>query len=123
FTMQGFKVLYANPQDPRDPSALITLMPRQASYLDVQIEGGVRRAGDPGTTKKGPLVPGPDAMLDRHGSLGRGFVSKMLTDPDVFWATLNDQKKPTLYRRNGDDLEVLAMIVDEAEYDPIFDFY
>src|SRR5690554_2476043 len=69
FTMKSFGILLANPKSPRDPSAQISVMPRQASYLDVQIEGGTRKGGDHGATQKGPLVPGPDAKLDAHGNL------------------------------------------------------
>lgn len=63
------------------------MQPGQASYLDVQIEGGVRKAGDPGATKQGPLVPGPDAKLDLYGGLVLRLVSKMRADPDVFRTT------------------------------------
>ena len=122
FTLRGFKVLPASATS-KDPVALVSIMPLQAEYLGMQIDGGVRRAGDPGTTASGPLVPGPDAKLDRHGNLPRGYIKRQLADPDVFWTSLGVSDKPALVRRDGDELNILALIVDQAEYGKRFDFY
>lgn len=122
FTLRGFQVLPASVTSD-DPAALVSIMPQQAEYLQIQIDGGVRRAGDPGTTASGPLVPGPDAPRDQHGNLPRGYVRRQLADPDVFWTTLGVSDKPALVRRDGDELRILALIVDQTEYNRRFDFY
>lgn len=122
FTLKGFNVLPASVTSD-DPAALISIMPMQAEYLSIQIDGGVRRAGDPGTTASGPLVPGPDAKLDRHGNLPRGYIKRQLADPDVFWTTLGVSDKPALVRRDGDELKILALIVEQTEYEKRFDFF
>jgi hypothetical protein len=123
FTLRGFDVLPARVDDPRDLSALVSIRPLQAAYLEVQIDGGVRRAGDAVTTAQGPLVPGPDAKLNRYGNLPRGYVARELAKPDVFWTTLGVSDKPALVRRTQTGLEILALIVEETRYDKKFDFF
>lgn len=60
------------------------MKPTQAQYLELQIDGGIRRAGDYGTTKGGPIVPGNGARVNRHGNLPRGYVARMMQRRDVF---------------------------------------
>jgi hypothetical protein len=61
---------------PRDPAALILMKQPAERWLDLQVYGGVRRAGNTATTKLEPLVPGPAATLDQFGGRPYDFVSK-----------------------------------------------
>lgn len=121
FTLNGLRIFPAA-VDQRSPAALIRMMPRQASYLALQVDGGTRTAGDYGTTRAGPLVPGPDATLDRNGNLPRNFVRDALLDPTVEWVDLDGRGFPVLVRRGSGRLEILAVIAEEVEYEPTFDF-
>lgn len=124
FTLNAFGIMPATNRPGKDPDAVLFIQPIQAAYLDVQIDGGVRRAGDYATTKAGPIVPGPDARLDPYGNLPRGYVKRMAQRDDTFWTTLGVSDKPALVQRGaGDELKVLALIVDEIDYGQAFDFF
>lgn len=126
FTLEGVDFFKASVRtDGGDPSVLIYIRDRTASYIDVHVEGGSRRAGDPFTTKRGPIVPGPAAPRDAFGNLPRGYTAQMSQEPDVAWVTLKTGKPPALVRRRpGQPMEVLALIVEEVSFEAErFDFY
>lgn len=65
FTLEGVGVLKASIRtDGGDPSVLIFIWDRAASYLDLHVEDGARRTGDPFATRPHPIVPGPQAPGD-----------------------------------------------------------
>ncbi|MCJ2039869.1 hypothetical protein MKK64_05305 [Methylobacterium sp. E-025] len=105
--------------DGSDPSVLIYLKDRTASYLNLQVLGGTRHAGDPFTTKRRPIVPGPKAPRDNFGNLPWGYTAKAMQEPDVSSVTLKPDEPPALVRkRPGQPLEVLALIVNEVSFRP-----
>ncbi|KZB99705.1 hypothetical protein AU375_03993 [Methylobacterium radiotolerans] len=115
FSTAAWKVIHAK----TTPEAIVFAQPLQAQYLTYVVDGGVRRAGDYATTARGPLVPGKDAVLDQYGNLPRDFVTSALQDPNVAWATITPGKPPALIRHApGRDVEILALIVDEAVSNP-----
>ncbi|GJD46554.1 hypothetical protein AFCDBAGC_4436 [Methylobacterium cerastii] len=120
FTLEGVGVMKASIRTGGgDPSVLIYLKDRTASYLYLQVFGGTRHAGDPFTTKRGPIVPGPKAPRDNFGNLPRGYTAKAMQEPDVSWVTLKPGEPPALVRkRPGQPLEVLALIVNEVSFQP-----
>lgn len=122
FTRRSFAVMKAQLRN--DPSALIYVREIQAEYLELQIEGGIRRAGDYATSRLGPIVPGPHGQRDAFGNLPRGYIKKQMADPHVAWVNLRPDQPPMLIRREpGKPMEVLAIIVREIDYAPRFDFY
>lgn len=122
FTRRSFAVMKA--QLGNDPSALVYVREIQAEYLELQIEGGIRRAGDYATSRLGPIVPGPHGARDAFGNLPRGYIRKQMQDPHVAWVNLRPDQPPMLIRREpGKQMEVLAIIVREIDYAPRFDFY
>ncbi|WP_189424522.1 hypothetical protein [Devosia pacifica] len=124
FTLNAFGILPATPVPGRDPDIVINIQPLQAAYLGYQIDGNVRRAGDHATTKQGLLVPGPHAKLDRYGNLPRGYVARMQQRDDDFWTTFGFSDKPALVPRGaGNELKILALIVDEIAYERTFDLF
>lgn len=120
YTLQGVALYEATPRsDGGDPSALVFLLDDQAAYLELEIAGGPRAAGDYATTRLGPLVPGPAAPRDGFGGLPRGFVASALADPTVSWVTLKPGEPPALVRKvKGQPLEVLALIATKTHYAP-----
>ena len=125
FTVAGVRTFKATPRyDGGDPSALVFLADTQAAYLELEIFGGDRVAGDVATTKLGPLVPGPAAPRDAFGNLPRGYIAQAVQEPDVAWITLKAGEPPALVRTGRDGrLEILALIVEREHYDEKFDFY
>ncbi len=125
FTQRAIAILPANYRAGRDPDAIVFVQERQGEYLGLQINGGVRRAGDYATTRTGALVPGPHAQLDAYGNLPRGYVDRMLADPHVGWTTMRKGAGYTALVRNvpGGRPQLLAFIMPEIEYEPRFDFY
>ncbi|WP_156652609.1 hypothetical protein [Methylobacterium sp. Leaf86] len=125
FTLDGIAVYKATPStDGGTPSALVFVRETQAAFLDLEMHGGVRRAGDVGTTRLGPLVPGARAPKDRFGGLPRNFVAEALQNKDVAWVTLRPHEPRALVRkRPGMRMEVLAVIVSETRYEATWDFY
>jgi len=74
----------------------------------------------PATTKLGPLMPGPAAPLDQFGGLPYGFVSRALASGEAAWIQIRPDQPPALMRRlpgDGDEFEVIALIIKEAHYD------
>lgn len=62
FTLAGVDILKVCVRtDGGDPSVLIFIRDRTASSIDLHVEGGTRRAGDPFATHPHPIVPGPQA--------------------------------------------------------------
>lgn len=123
FTLRGIGVRKAKPGAQR-PEVEVDVLPQQARYLQYQILGGVRVAGDYATTRLGPIVPGPDAPRNAYGTLPRGYIKRMLTQPDVRWVHLQRGKPPALIRhRKGRKVEILALIIEAAHYKPRFPFY
>lgn len=125
FTLRAFGVMKAVPRDGKDIDALVFIRDAQAEYLHFQIDGGVRRAGDYGTTKTGAIAPGPHAPVDRYGNLPRGYIAKTLADPHVGWTTMRKRTGYTALVRNvpGGRPQLLAFIMPEIDYQPSFDFY
>ena len=122
FTLQAFRFLQARPGDSR-PAALVNVAPIQARFLELEVDGGPRRAGDYATTALGPLVPGPDAPKDARGNLPRGYVTRAMMQEHVRWTRLKPGAPPALVRQPpGRPMEILALIVREAEYEPRLDF-
>jgi len=76
FTLKAFGVMPAVPREGEDVDAMIFVRDAQAEYLHFQIDGGVRRAGDYGTTKASALVPGPHAKVNKYGNLPQGYVTR-----------------------------------------------
>ena len=120
FTLAGVKVFpaRANASD-GTIDAVVFLTDTVSGYLDLEITPGTRRAGAPGTTKLGPLVPGPAAPLDSFGNLARGYVKKVLEEPDVAWVRLKPGYPPALVRHGKAGLEVLAVIATETHYNTV----
>ena len=125
FVLESVRIYKATRRtDGGTPSAMVFVTDEAAAFLDVEITGGVRRAGDAGTTRLGPLVPGPAAPRDRFGNMPRGFVSAAMAEPNVAWVTLKPGAPPALVRRvPGKRLEVLAVIAEETHYEARWDFY
>lgn len=62
FTLAGVDIMKASVRtDGGDPSVVIYIKDRTASYIDLHVTGGTRHAGDPFTTRRGPVVPGRQA--------------------------------------------------------------
>lgn len=124
FTLNAFGVIPADTAGAKDPAALVAAKPRQAQFLELQIDGGVRRAGDYATASFGSIVPGPHAPKDQYGNLPRGYISRQLTDPHVSWTMMRKAGHPALVRNvPGGRPEILAFLIPEIEYEPTFDFY
>lgn len=106
-------------------AALVFVQPQQAKYLAYQIDGGVRRAGDYATLSTGVLTPGPDAELDVHGNMPRGWLHDQTQQPYTWWTKLRQGRGHTALVRRlpGEPLQYLAFIVPEVEYEPRWDFY
>lgn len=123
FTLNAFAVLPADSKAGSDTvSALIYVRPQQAEYLSLQIDGGVRAAGDYATTTTGPLVPGKGAKLDRYGNLPRGYLARVEATGDAWWGTTPTGLRG-LWRRSKDGaVEAVAVIVPEVQLQPRFDF-
>lgn len=65
FTLDGVGVMKASIRtDGGNPSVLIYLKDTTAAYLDLQILGGTRRAGDPFTSMLWPIKPASDVGRD-----------------------------------------------------------
>lgn len=118
YTLMGVGMTPASPDTPRasDLVATVRIKPKQAQWLQYQILGGTRGAGDYGTTDEGPLVPGPDAELDAYGNLPTGFVESEEAQ-GATWVTLKAGEPPALVRTVGGRTEILALIVHELHYD------
>jgi hypothetical protein len=125
FTAQGASFLPARNDGVRDPAVLITIMRQQAQWLELEIFGGERVAGDYATTSRGVLIPGPDAKVDRYGNLPRDFLSKALARKRVGWAPSRQQPGSLLLIEEipGQSSKLLALLVPEIDYKPRFDFY
>jgi hypothetical protein len=82
FTLQGVKVIPARASG-SGMDAIVFIADLQAGYLDLLVTPGVRTAGDPGTTRLSPLVPGPAAPRDRFGNLPRGYIAEVMRQPNV----------------------------------------
>lgn len=125
FTQRAIAILPANYRAGREPDAIVYVQERQAEYLRLQIDGGVRRAGDYATTRTGALVPGPHAPVDAYGNLPRGFVDQALADPHVGWTTMRKGAGYTALVRNvpGSKPQLLAFIMPTIEYEVSFEFY
>ncbi|MCK2055303.1 hypothetical protein [Methylobacterium sp. 37f] len=125
YTLGGVALYRATPRaDGGEPAALVFLLDDVAGYLELEQSGGVRTAGAPGTTRLGPLIPGPAAAVDRFGNLPRNFVANALSEPDVAWENLKPGEPPALVRKPpGRPLEVLALIASETHYEARWDFY
>lgn len=124
FTRNSFKTLQAQARGSRDPAALVYIQDIQAKYLELEIEGGVRQAGDYATTKLGPIVPGPHGEKDAHGNLPRGYVRRVMQEKNVAWINARPGQPPVLVRSvPGRDLEVLAVITKAQTYKPALPFY
>lgn len=115
FTQNGWRKGKPKPGPGGSVVTDVHLLPIQAEYLTYVIDGGVRRAGDYATTSQGPLVPGRDAKRDAYGNLPRGYVQRMMRDPDVAWVHLGQGHLPALIRhKRGKPVEILAVIVEQT---------
>lgn len=125
FTLNSMQIYPAVVRGSYDPAALLFVMDTQAAYLNLEINGGVRVAGDYATTKAGPLVPGPHAPRDEFGNLPRGYVAQQMADPHVAWIHLRPGGPPTLVRKvPGGKLEILAFVVAQEDFrTPHLPFY
>ena len=86
FTERAFGMFHAHGGP--EPEAGVFVMPIQAKYLELEIYGGVRRAGDYATMPDGVLVPARDTPLDAYGNIPRNYVQQQEADPRVSWAVL-----------------------------------
>ncbi|WP_428427294.1 hypothetical protein [Pararhizobium sp.] len=73
FTRRGFVVDRAMPTTVNMASA-VKILPNQARYLRYIIDGGVRRAGDPGAGQYDIMVEG--AETTEQGNVKRGFLKR-----------------------------------------------
>lgn len=96
FTQNAFTFFRAVPRKGKDINAVIRVKSIQAQYLDIQVRGGTVRAGDHATTKKGPLVPGKGARLNKFGGLPRGWTARQAAREDTYWDTVGKSEMPAL---------------------------
>lgn len=122
FTLRGIGTVKSKP-GAAEPFAEVDVLPQQARYLRYQILGGTRVGGDYGTTKRGVLIPGPDAPRNAYGNLPRNYVRRMLQQPGVAWIRIHQGRYVALIRHRGPKLELLAIIIPEAHYRPRLPFY
>jgi len=123
FTKNAFGVFPAKsrPEPGRDPAALVTVMQMQARYLGLQVFGGMRKAGDYATTRRGSVVPGRDAVRDASGNLPRNYIRDAMR-AGADWVDLPGQLGPTLIDRRDGRVRYLAMIKPALRYEARFPF-
>lgn len=124
YTIDGVRVYEASHRDSGDPSALVFLSDNVGASLELEIRGGTRVAGDYGTTRLGPIVPGPAAARDQFGGLSPSYLCQVEQEKDVAWVTLKAGQPPALVQTlPGGRPAVIALIVEETHYHERFDFY
>lgn len=117
FTLRGIGVLKSTP-GAAEPFAEVDVLPQQARYLRYQGLGGTRVAGDYATTKKGVLIPEPDAPRNAYGNLPRGYVRHMQQQPRVDWIRIYKGQYVCLIRHRGRKMGLLAVIISDAHCRP-----
>ncbi|MBE7732183.1 hypothetical protein [Devosia faecipullorum] len=124
FTKRGIGI-YKSGTRQDDIEFTVFVRSMQSQYLKYQIDGGVRRAGDYATTEYGVLMPGPHGIVDKHGNIPRGYIQQSLDEGWTWWTKLRQGKGVIALARRmpGEQLQYLALIVPELEYQPKFDFY
>jgi hypothetical protein len=89
----------------------IGVRPMQASYLQYAFEGG---------TESGKVVPTEHTPLDAYGNIPRNFT-KLAVASGAFWLTAHSGVR-TLFHRNAGQLEALAMVLHDVDYEKQIDF-
>lgn len=118
FTVDAFRY---RPVSGDAPAALVYVLPLPARYLGLQVFGGEREPGDYGTTKRGILVPGRDAVLDRFGNLPREQVAQAEAAGGRWVPTKGNAEVLVLPGR--DRPRIIAAAEDTAAYEPRLPFY
>ncbi len=101
------------------PAALVYVLPTAARYLALEVFGGERKPGDPGTVPRGILVPGRDAVLDRFGNLPRLQISEA---EGARWVRTQGSAE-VLILPGRDRPRIIAAAEDVAVYEPRLPFY
>lgn len=73
WTKRGFVVKKATTTD---PEYSVEILPEQAKYMQYLVNGGERRAGDPGATKYDVRVDSAPESKNRFGNAQRHFLSR-----------------------------------------------
>lgn len=74
WTRKGFVVDKA---DPKSLEASVKIRPEQAKYMQYLINGGVRRAGDPGASQFDVRVDSADESKNSFGNAQRGYLGRI----------------------------------------------
>lgn len=74
FTLRAFNVVKVKPTDV-DMGASVEVLPQQARFLQYSVNGGIRSAGDPGSSRYDVLVDGDDK--NAFGNIRKGFVKRI----------------------------------------------
>ncbi|CUW87543.1 hypothetical protein [Agrobacterium genomosp. 2] len=74
WTKKGFVVEKATPQN---LEASVSIRPEQARYMTYLINGGVRRAGDPGASKFDVRVDSSEDSKNRLGNTTKGYLGRI----------------------------------------------
>ena len=121
YTVQAFGQLPADAAV-ADPEGQVFVYDNQARWLSLEILGGERRAGDHATTRRGPLIPLPGAVLNSYGNLPRNMIRDAI-QRGAFWrrSRLHPDRE-VLVERDAGGLSFIAEIIPEATYRPRFDF-
>lgn len=120
YTLNAFGSSDARMQDP-EPSAFVFVYSNQAQYLELEVFGGVRQAGDYATTPWGPLVPMMDGFddLNVYGNFPQGKIQQ-LQNEGARWVK-NGDNHYLIKHSDGESL-FLAMETPEAHYKTRLDF-
>jgi len=74
WTKRGFVVKKATT---RDPEYSVEILPEQAKYMQYLVNGGERRAGDPGATKYDVRVDSAPESKNRFGNAQRHYLGRI----------------------------------------------
>lgn len=128
FTRRGFRVDGANKQTLR---GRLFILPKQNSYLQYQIFGGVRTPRGVALTMR-PAKPGPGRIkLNRFGNIPPSQAAKAQLAKGAFSATINGVagiwKAPTKTKsgkvRKGSRFQLLLAYERQAVYRPRYRFF
>jgi hypothetical protein len=108
FTKRG---LFISRASKRKLTAVVGFKRIQAKYLELQVEGGTRRA------KRRAVVVPVNQRLNKYGNMPRGSLKRALAKPNTFSGKVNGvagiyQKK----RGKGKGVKLLAVYKDVVRY-------
>lgn len=128
FTRRGFRVDGANK---KTLTGRLFILPKQNSYLQYQIFGGIRLPKGVALTMR-PAKPGPGRLrLNRFGNLPQSQMAKAQLARGAFSATINGVagiwKAPTKTKsgklRKGSKFQLLLAYERQAVYRPRYRFF